>query len=131
MQANGSFLVDMNVVIALFNGEIGVEEKFNGADEINFSVIIKGELIYGTKHSRHSEENIQQVQDFRSECKLLLIDEETAYLYAEIKLQLRRQGHPIPENDVWIAATALQHGLTLVTRDSHFDVVEGLLLEVW
>ena len=131
MQANGSFLVDMNVVIALFNGETGVEEKFNGADEINFSVIIEGELIYGAKHSRRSEENIQQVQDFRSECKLLLIDEETAYLYAETKLQLRRQGHPIPENDVWIAATALQHGLTLVTRDSHFDVVDGLLVEVW
>jgi tRNA(fMet)-specific endonuclease VapC len=52
-------------------------------------------------------------------------------LYGRIAQQLRRKGRPIPQNDIWIAATALQYDLTLVTRDEHFKQVEGLALETW
>jgi tRNA(fMet)-specific endonuclease VapC len=48
-----------------------------------------------------------------------------------IKNLLRQKGHPIPENDIWIAASARQHGLTLVTRDGHFGYVEDLITERW
>jgi tRNA(fMet)-specific endonuclease VapC len=44
---------------------------------------------------------------------------------------LRAKGHPIPENDIWIAAHAQQYELTLVTRDAHFSAVEGIGIEVW
>ena len=58
-------------------------------------------------------------------------DAESARRYSEVKDILRQKGLPIPENDVWIAAIALQHDLTLVTRDTHFDEVEGLRIEKW
>ena len=53
-------------------------------------------------------------------------DFDTARLYGRIKAELRRKGKPIPENDIWIAAAAIQYGLTLVTRDRHFDFIDGL-----
>ena len=59
---------------------------------------------------------------------LLLPDSESARFYAEISSQLHRQGRPIPTNDMWIAAQTLQHGLTLDTRDGHFQHVPGLTL---
>jgi tRNA(fMet)-specific endonuclease VapC len=58
-------------------------------------------------------------------------DTETARYYAELKNALRLKGHPIPENDIWIAAVALQHGLALVTRDTHFDGIKNLKSVVW
>lgn len=51
--------------------------------------------------------------------------------YGQVKQRLRAKGRPIPENDIWIAATALQYGLTVVTRDGHFNEVEDLLTEAW
>ena len=62
---------------------------------------------------------------------VLVCDPGTAWEYARIKIDLRSKGRPIPENDIWIAATARQHGLTLVTRDQHFSAVDGLKCDAW
>jgi len=62
---------------------------------------------------------------------ILPCDAETAFWYGIVKDGLRRTGQPIPENDIWIAAIALQHGLTLATRDKHFQTVENLISETW
>lgn len=51
--------------------------------------------------------------------------------YGEIKAQLRRKGNPIPENDIWIAATAMEHDPTVLTGDKHFEIIEVLKLELW
>jgi tRNA(fMet)-specific endonuclease VapC len=64
-------------------------------------------------------------------CRVLVVDERTAVLYAEIRHELKRSGHPIPENDIWIAALARQHNAPLVTRDQHFDFVHGLKRLNW
>lgn len=128
---NGDYLVDTNVVIALFANEPSVEDRFNQAERIHLPVIVLGELIYGAKYSRHPEENFRKIQDFRQMCESQWIDEETAIRYGEIKQQLRQKGHPIPDNDIWIAAIAQQHQLILVTRDSHFNEIEGLMIERW
>jgi tRNA(fMet)-specific endonuclease VapC len=61
----------------------------------------------------------------------LLCDTETARRYGEVKNKLKLKGRPLPENDVWIAALALQHDLTLVTRDAHFQEVESLKTAAW
>ncbi len=58
-------------------------------------------------------------------------DSDTARRYGEVKNALRLKGRPIPENDIWIAAVALQHGLTLITRDGHFNEIEELTVEAW
>ena len=64
-------------------------------------------------------------------CPVIPCDESTARHYARLRNRLRGKGRPIPENDLWIAATASEHGLVLVTRDDHFDQVEGLSVERW
>jgi len=62
---------------------------------------------------------------------ILGCDAETARRYGEIKFGLQQKGRPISENDIWIAAIAVQHELTLASRDGHFAEVEGLQVEVW
>jgi tRNA(fMet)-specific endonuclease VapC len=65
------------------------------------------------------------------ECELIAPDRATAVIYGRIQSDLRRRGRPIPTNDVWIAALAIQHGYTLVTRDNHFQEVDGLNAISW
>lgn len=62
---------------------------------------------------------------------VLPCNEETGYWYGITKDKLRRKGYPIPENDIWIAALAMQYGLLLATRDKHFLLVEELKVEMW
>jgi len=62
---------------------------------------------------------------------VLNADDNTANHYALIKSALLKKGKPIPENDIWIAAVAVQYELTLITRDNHFKEVEGLTMESW
>jgi len=62
---------------------------------------------------------------------LLPCDSTTSRFYGEIKTWLRRKGRPLPENDIWIAASAMQHSLPLVTRDAHFEEIEHLELVRW
>ncbi len=63
--------------------------------------------------------------------EVLIVNDITSKYYGTIKAALRKKGRPIPENDIWISALALQHNLTLATRDKHFDEVDGLLTEKW
>lgn len=90
-----------------------------------------GELFYGARKSGRPEENCRWIEQFAADNVILPCDAETARLYGEAKNSLRKKGYPIPENDIWIAATALQHGLILVSRDVHFAEVEGLRAEKW
>ena len=98
---------------------------------IFISVITLGELRFGARKSGRIEENLRRVEEFAAESEVLLCDEETSHLYGEVKDRLLRKGRPIPENDIWISATALQSGLVLVTRDAHFAFVEGLRTKRW
>ena len=65
------------------------------------------------------------------ESTVLMIDQATPQHYAAVRNQLRQDGTPIPENDVWISALALQHRLPVVSRDLHFEAVSGLRRETW
>jgi tRNA(fMet)-specific endonuclease VapC len=71
-----------------------------------------------------------QVEAFSSKVSLLNCNKETARIYGKVKAQLKKNGTPIPENDIWIAAVAIQHDLVLVTNDNHFLNVEGLTIEM-
>ena len=126
-------LLDTNVVIALLRQEDDAlaELEVAGTDSLFVSVIALGELRFGARKSGRVAENLQRVEDFAAESNILPCDGETSRRYGEVKDRLRRKGRPIPENDVWIAATALQRDLVLITRDSHFDHVEGLRIERW
>ena len=98
---------------------------------MSISVTVLGELYFGAFKSARLNANLRRIGDLLSETIHLECDAETAYEYGNIKNELRIKGHPIPENDVWIAATARQHGLTLASRDRHFAFVEQLSWEPW
>jgi len=128
---NGSFLLDTNVVVALFNGDADIKARLEAVPEIYLPSVALGELHYGAACSGRPESNARRVDDFATTCTVIGVDAGTARQYGRVKGELRRKGRPIPENDLWIAAMALQHGLQLASRDGHFDYVEDLQIEAW
>ena len=126
------FLLDTNIVIAALKRERATLARVEDAEGSLFvPVIALGELYFGARKSARVEENFRRIEGFAARANILPCDGETARLYGEVKDGLGRKGRPIPENDIWIAAVALQHDLTLVSRDSHFEHVEGLELQRW
>lgn len=127
----GEYLLDTSVVIPLFRGEKSVQERLEQAERVFLSAVVLGELHYGAEGSDRPAEQLDEIRAFAGICTPLTCDAETAEQYGRIKHSLRRRGRPIPENDLWIAATAIQHALVLITRDDHFHEVEGLKTERW
>ena len=80
---------------------------------------------------RASERNINRIEEFARANTILPVTTQTAEVYGRIKSHLRQRGRPIPENDIWIAAVALQYDLDLAARDVHFAEVQGLRLLNW
>jgi len=128
---NGRYLLDTNIVIPLLADDSWIKGKIRESAEVFISVIVIGELLYGAQKSSRRTENTAKIDEFIRNNVILSCDTETARTYAEIKEQLRKKGRPIPENDIWIAAIALQYDLTLVSRDTHFREVERLSPEMW
>ena len=128
---SGRSLLDTNIIIALFASDAAVKTCLADADEVFVSSIAIGELYFGAWRSARVQDNLARVDDFATNNVVLMCDTETARRYGEIKELLRARGRPIPENDIWMAAIALQHDLILVTRDAHFEAVDGLRLAAW
>lgn len=128
---SGKYLLDTNIVIALFATDVGVQTKLEAAGEVFISSIVFGELYYGARKSGRVEANVQRVDELLASGAVLDCDGETAGHYGLVKHDLKLKGKPIPENDLWIAALALQYDLILVTRDAHFQEVPNLKIERW
>jgi len=128
---NGKYLLDTNILIALFASDESVKARLAEAEEVFVPSIAAGELFYGARKSTRIQENLQRVEDLVAETPVLACGLATARLYGAVKNILRLKGHPIPENDLWIAAIALEHNLTLATRDSHFAEIADLQVVVW
>lgn len=127
----GRFLIDTNIVIALFASDSTVKQHLSNAIEVFTAAIVLGELYYGAYKSSRTKENISRINEFGFKNTVLLCDALTAQWYGQVKNSLRKKGRPIPENDIWIAAIALQYDLILVTRDDHFQEIDGLQVERW
>jgi len=128
---NGSYLLDTNIVIALFNNDSVVLQKLSAASQTFIPSIVLGELYYGANKSAHSKSNIAHLDNFALKSAVLACDTDTARHYGRIKDHLRAKGTPIPENDIWIAALAKQYHLTLITRDQHFRGIKDIKVEQW
>ncbi len=127
----GRFLLDTNVVIALFASETAVQEHLEQAEEVFVPSVVFGELYFGARKSDRVEENVTRIDEFALGSSVLGCDLSTAREYGIVKEKLQEKGRPIPENDIWIAAIARQYGLVLVTRDTHFEEIEDLQVEMW
>ena len=128
---SGSFLLDTNIVIAFLEDDIQVHAELNQASEIFVPVVAIGELYFGAAKSGRPGQNAARIDQFVEDRSILYIDSAVARQYGTLKNNLRRKGRPIPENDMWIAAIALERGLTLVTRDAHFGAIDDLLIASW
>ena len=131
MAVGGRYLLDTNIVIALFADEAAIRKALVAAEEVFVPSVVVGELYYGAWKSERQQENVARIDEFAADSVVLGCDAETARQYGQIKSALRTQGTPVPENDIWIAAIAIQHDLMLVTRDEHFGQVRGLRTERW
>ncbi|MFN6946263.1 MAG: type II toxin-antitoxin system VapC family toxin [Cytophagaceae bacterium] len=125
------FLLDTNIVIGLFANEQAIINNIMSSETIFIPTIVIGELYYGAEQSSKKNENIKKIDEFASNSFVLECSTETAKQYGSVKCKLKLKGTPIPENDIWIAAMAIQNDLTLITRDKHFNHVEGLYIEKW
>jgi tRNA(fMet)-specific endonuclease VapC len=128
---NGRFLLDTNIIIALLNGDEVVLSNLVQSPEVFIPSIALGELFFGAAKSGRPAENIDRVERFASGRAILLCDVDVAREYGRLKQRLHEKGRPLPENDIWIAAMATRYGMTLVTRDSHFQEVEDLRTVDW
>ncbi len=128
---NGKLLFDTNSVIALWAEEASVQQRLNVGSQIFVPSIVLGELYFGARMSAPPEANSARVDEFAANTPILACDTSKAQHYGRIRGLLRSKGRPIPDNDVWIASVAQQYGLTLVTRDEHFNEIEDLPVERW
>ena len=128
---NGEFLLDTNTAIRLLSHDQAVEDHFRARPEVLLPVFALGELYYGAQKSRKVQENCQKVDMFAARVEILGADIGTAREFGKIKNELRLKGRMIPVNDLWIASSARQHDLTVVSDDRHFAEVENLRWEQW
>ncbi len=126
-----NFLLDTVAAVARLNEDETIIKLLNTDVPVSIPVIVLGELYAGAENSSRVEANIEKIGKFASGATVLSCDDQTARHYGRIAQQLRKKGRPIPQNDVWIAALAMQHNLTLLTRDEHFSNIGGLLTAKW
>ena len=121
-------LLDTNAYVALLSGEKAVLDALGAADTVYVSVFVLGELHCGFRGGSRPRENRDILTRFlrKPTVKILHATPETAEIFGEIKQRLRAAGTPIPINDVWISAHAIETGAVVVTYDKHFDRVPGL-----
>lgn len=119
-------LIDTNVIIRFFKGETELFSLFDDMEQLYVSSVSVGELMYGAELSKKSDFNRENYFCFCEQMKVLQPDLEVAKMYGKIKSNLKAKDRPIPENDIWIAATALAADLELVTADSDFENISGL-----
>jgi tRNA(fMet)-specific endonuclease VapC len=116
----GNSIVDANVVIDYLRGKNNLLSQLMEKEVVSISVIVIGELIFGAENSLQLKKHLSQVEELLSQVNIIGVDYETSQIYGKTRADLKKNGTPIPENDIWIAAIAIQHNLTLITNDKHF-----------
>ncbi len=129
--AGNKLLLDTNAVIALQQQSVALLKLLENEEDIFIPATVVGELYYGAYKSGRPEENRKIVAAFVAGRKVLNCDADTGDAYGQIKYALRVKGRPIPENDIWIAAFALQYDSVLLTQDAHYDEIENLRTQKW
>jgi len=129
MPVANSLLLDTTAVIAFLRNEPRAVTLLRQMDVLYLPLISLGELYLGIERAQDRQRGERQLNELLSFINVLYPDNATAAMYGAIKAQLLNQGTPIPDNDIWIAATARQADLSLAARDKHFSYVAGLHVE--
>ena len=131
MPAGGDVFLDTSVIIPYLRGDPALRANFLASPTLYVPLTVFGELLCGANLSQNPAKNLAQIQNFLGAAIVLPPSVATAEHYGRIRAQLAQAGTPIPENDIWIAALALEHKLPLAARDVHFDHVNGLQVLKW
>ncbi|MGA8031309.1 MAG: type II toxin-antitoxin system VapC family toxin [Casimicrobiaceae bacterium] len=124
-------ILDTNALSAFVDGNADIGQVLREQPRAAIPVIVLGEFRYGVAQSRHRTAYEEWLDSNLTNFEILSITEETARAYAALRVMLKRSGRPIPANDAWIAALALEHGLPILSRDGHFDAVRGIDRVQW
>jgi tRNA(fMet)-specific endonuclease VapC len=121
-------LLDTNVFTAFQRGDETIGQLVRSADQIVFSTIVAGELLHGYYNGSRPEKNIEVLMAFLDmpDVEFQPVTLVTSDRFGRVATALRKKGRPIPTNDMWIAAHALETGADLISFDSHFEHVDGL-----
>ncbi len=123
-------VLDTNIYTKIMVGDADIIAKTEYASELFLPIVVIAELLYGFRLGTKMQINLDLLSKFIQiqEVKILNTSFETAQIFAEIKQGLKLIGKPIPTNDLWIAALAIEHGSVLFSLDRHFDHIQGLRL---
>lgn len=124
-------ILDTNALSAFVDGDSRVGDVLRRQPRAAIPVIVLGEFRYGIAASRHRVTYETWLASHLERFEILAVTADTAVAYAALRVALKRAGRPIPANDAWIAALALQHRLPILSRDEHFDVVPDLERTAW
>lgn len=124
-------ILDTNALSAFVDGDEAVGQVLRREDRAAIPVIVLGEFRFGIAESRHRAAYEAWLEAHLVQFEVLTVTDATAIAYARVRVALRRLGRPIPANDAWIAALALEHRLAVLSRDEHFDVVAGVERKGW
>ena len=124
-------ILDTNALSAFIDGDRAVGERLAGHGHASIPVIVLGEFRYGLAGSRHRAAYEAWLDEHLPDFDVLAVTDATAVVYAGLRVALKKRGRPIPANDAWISALALEHRLPVLTRDVHFDAVTGLRRVGW
>jgi len=128
MSASSEVIFDTNAAIEWMIDQGSFNHLFVEECVFYATATVLGELYFGAEKSARRSENMVRIEQFLNVVTVIEIDRETARKYGRVEASLRARRCVIPQNDMWIAASAIQHGIALLTRDTHFDNVSALKL---
>lgn len=121
--------VDTNMAIEFIKGNQKVKDKLSKFNVTYLPITVVGELLFGAINSGKKEKKLLETKIFIEKCEILNINYIVAEKYAEIRESLKLKGKPIPENDIWIAATCSANNISLITNDKHFNNIDQKFLQ--
>ena len=126
-------MLDTSAYVGFKRNAVEVVEIVVKAELIVFSPVVMGELMFGFRNGTRFKENMDDLDRFLNHeaVDLLPVGKITSDRYSRIAVKLRQQGTPIPTNDIWIAAQAMEQGAELITSDQHFDKISGLVYTIF
>ena len=124
-------ILDTSAYSAFMRGHPEVKIALQEAEQIHLNPVVLGELLAGFRRGKRTRKNVGELRTFLSSPRVSLVDvnEETAERYSVILNSLWAAGTPIPTNDIWIAASAMQHGLRVLTTDDHYQKVTQIIVD--
>ncbi len=120
-------ILDTNALSAWAEGNPACRSAFAEAQRLLVPSIVLGEYLYGIRQSRYRSRYEQWLAANLPMAEMVPVSDTTAGLYADLRIHLKKAGTPIPANDLWIAAMALEFRLPILSNDTHFDLIPSII----